>query len=438
MAATWPGELSYDSVIQLLEGRTAIYSGWHPPAMSWLLGLADAAWRGAGLYVLATALALFAAIGSLGWTMRRPSWAGVPVAAVAMITPQFVLYQGTVWKDVLFADAMVTGFVVLAHAAAHWRNAVRRNLLLGLAAALLILAALARQNGAIVLPAAALALALVARRHGAKGPQAGMLGIAFLALGAAAAVGVDALLGARIADPANVARQIRLLEFYDLAGALSADPELPLPQLERTHPHLLALMRSDASRLYSPAKSDTLVRSARLQAALAAAPTGALHRSWLGLVRHRTALYLRERAGVFRWVFATPDIVRCVPYIVGQRGPPAVLRALHMPMRVSPRDRMVDRYGKWLMNTPVFSHALFFALALGEFVFLAFRRRSADLVFACLLAGSGAFAASFFFLAIACDYRYLYPLDLSALTVALYVALSLRASEEKDVPEARH
>ena len=34
-----PGQLSYDSVLQLLEGRTGIYNTWHPPVMAWLLGI---------------------------------------------------------------------------------------------------------------------------------------------------------------------------------------------------------------------------------------------------------------------------------------------------------------------------------------------------------------------------------------------------------------
>jgi uncharacterized membrane protein YphA (DoxX/SURF4 family) len=39
-----------------------------------------------------------------------------------------------------------------------------------------------------------------------------------------------------------------------------------------------------------------------------------------------------------------------------------------------------------------------------------------------MLAGLG-FAASFLFLSIACDYRYLYMLDLSALVGLVYVAI---------------
>jgi hypothetical protein len=436
MAATLPGELSYDSVIQLFEGRTATYSGWHPPVMSWLLGLADVGWPGTGLYVFAGALVMFSAVASLGWLVRGPSWLGMPVATLCIVLPQFAIYQGIVWKDVLFADASVVGFVLLAHAAAHWRNVRARIPLLALCAMLLVLAALARQNGGTVLLAAAAAIAFLVRRYSARRRYALLMGIAFLSVTIVVTLGATALLNKRVADPANVARQVRLLQLYDLAGAFAADPALQLPQLKQMQPKLLALIQTDASRLYSPAKSDTLVGSARLQKALAASPTNVLQPSWMQLVVHDTGLYLRDRAEIFRWTFLTPDIARCVPYIVGQRGPAAVMQALAMPSKVTPRDHLVDRYGKWLMNTPFFSHALFFVLALLELSFLAFRRSDTDVVFVCLLFGTIAFCATFFFLAIACDYRYLYPLDVSALVVAIYIALSARAPEARVASEA--
>ena len=45
-----------------------------------------------------------------------------------------------------------------------------------------------------------------------------------------------------------------------------------------------------------------------------------------------------------------------------------------------------------------------------------------------LLAGAFAFTASFFAISIACDYRYLYALDLSALTALVYLALDWRSA----------
>ena len=53
--------MSYDSVMQLADGRSGHYDSWHPVVMAWLLGLFDAAIRGPGLYLAFTILLLWGA-----------------------------------------------------------------------------------------------------------------------------------------------------------------------------------------------------------------------------------------------------------------------------------------------------------------------------------------------------------------------------------------
>ena len=60
-------------------------------------------------------------------------------------------------------------------------------------------------------------------------------------------------------------------------------------------------------------------------------------------------------------------------------------------------------------------------LALGLLIFYLRRRGTADIAMAGMLAGALAFAASFFFVSVACDYRYLYPLDLAAMLALFHV-----------------
>src|SRR5580698_4297476 len=79
-----PGYLSYDSVLQLLQGRTGTYNTWHPPVMAWMLGVGDAAVPGGGLFVLFDAGLLCAAMVSLLWLRPRVSWAAAFVAALCV------------------------------------------------------------------------------------------------------------------------------------------------------------------------------------------------------------------------------------------------------------------------------------------------------------------------------------------------------------------
>ncbi len=427
MAANLPGHLSYDSVIQLLEGRAGAYSGWHPPMMSWLLGLADALVPGPALYMAANAAVFFFALLSLVWLRPRISWLAPLVVLFWILSPQILIYQGVVWKDVLFANAGVAGFVALAHAAVQWRKRWLRNGLIGLGLLFLTLASLARQNGPILLLAGAGALIWVARENGAAARHALMAGAIGLTLAVAVLLSANATLAIRISGESGAVRLVKLLQFYDLTGGLRAQHDLALASIQKHDKRLLSLMRTDGVRLYTPQRNDTLAKSAPLQAELAGASADLLQREWLHLVIEHPGLYLRVRADVFRWVFATPDLKACVPFYVGIDGPPGEMAKLGLTGRFDRRDRALQRYGQAFLRTPVFSHPFFFVVAIGELAFLFFRRRPADMAMAMMLVSALAFALSFFVIAIACDYRYLYFLDLSAMTVLVYMALDLRS-----------
>ena len=69
-----------------------------------------------------------------------------------MLTPQWLLYQGNIWKDVLFADAAIAGFAAPGGWRPHAASLADPLLLL------LTLAALTRQNGVLLLPVAAVTL----------------------------------------------------------------------------------------------------------------------------------------------------------------------------------------------------------------------------------------------------------------------------------------
>ena len=46
------------------------------------------------------------------------------------LTPQVLIYQGIVWKDVMFANCAVAGLICIAHAARRWDDRPRRWTLL--------------------------------------------------------------------------------------------------------------------------------------------------------------------------------------------------------------------------------------------------------------------------------------------------------------------
>ena len=421
LALNLPGQLSYDSVIQLLDGRSGQYHTWHPPVMAFLLGLGDALMPGTGLFVIFNAALCFLSFAAILGLRDRITWLTVLAALGAVLTPQFLLYPGIVWKDVLFADAAMAGFVCLGYAGKHWTNVPARLGFLAGAVSLLLVAGLARQNGPVVLVIGALALGwIAAKQAGSK------MGFAYGAGGLAAVFLLLVLsslaLNLRAAKDDGPAAQITLLKAYDIIGAQVADPLYRPAILESQAPFLAARMHDDGVRLYSPLKNDTLEASEALEDAITAPASAApIAAQWRDLLLHRPWLYLRVRADVFTQVFLTPALRQCVPYYLGVDGPAEDMQQLHLTRRWGAADKFLANYTARFVGTPIFSHLAFALLALVLLVALLRRRRPVDIAIAGLLVATLIFSGSFFVISIACDYRYLYALDLSVLFALLYI-----------------
>jgi len=410
--------------MQLAEGRRGLYSGQHPPVMSWLLGLADAVRPGAVAFVGLQATLVFGALA--GFVMLgRGSWVAVALAAVFAALPQLIIYPAIVWKDVLFAGAACAGFACFAWAAAAWDRPAWRWALLGAAAALLALATLARQNGAVLVPFAAAAVWwIAARREDAR--RALVPGAAFPIAAAVLVLAASAGLNARVTGSDGVAEQWEHLQTYDIVGAAARDPAFRLGVLEARAPKLEALLRDDGVPVYSPSRIDTLSDPIFNETDGHPALVQPLAEQWRALILDHPLLYLRQRAAAFGWVLLTPKPSECVMAETGVDGDPDDLVAAGLKERETPRDRAMGDYAEAFGGTPALSHALYGAVALVCLIVLLRRRRDADIAVAAMLGGALAFAASFAVISIACDYRYLYFLDLAAIAAALYLAGSAR------------
>lgn len=424
LALNLPGHLTVDSVIALNEARTGVRQTWAPAVSSWLLGIFDQALSGTGLYVTASAALLFLAWASLAGLRPRASWLAPLVAIPVMLLPQVLVYQGIVWRDVLFANLACAGFIFLAHAAARWDLRARWAPLAG-ALACFALAALVRQNGVVVVVLAALALGWTARGRGWRASLAwGLGGLAATAV-LAAAINVAA-------QPPAVAPKLRpnsaalILQHYDIVGARAHDPSVSFEIVGRADPNARRILETRAPQLYTPARIDTLDQEATVRRALWRLPDAAMSAQWREVVLHRPSAYLKHRADVFWWTLATPQLDQCLPVAVGVTGPPDLMDGLGMVVGVERQDRAAQGWAAHFYGTPAYSHLAYAGLALAVLVLLLRRRDPADMVIAALMAAALGFAASFFVISVACDYRYLYPLDLAALTGLLYLVLDPR------------
>jgi len=420
-----PGHLSVDSVLALHEGRFHVRETWNPAIFGWLLGQADAVVPGTALAVALSAALLFGGLAALACLRPRTTWLAPLLVLGVIALPQALIYPGIVWKDVWFAEAAIAAFVALAFGLRRERPAGRWAWLL-VSALLLATAGLLRQNGLILAVPAALAIAAAGWGRGPGRSLAG--GGAWLALVAALSLALSIYAqpqgGGGRPDDAG-AKGLRILQAYDLAGAAARAP-MPLPRLDRVDPQLDDTLRAAAARVYSPERVDTLNADEPLALRLKKAPSATLQAEWLDLILKKPALYLQVRTEVFRWVLQTPDIDRCLPAHLGVYGPPKALKDLNLAPRASLNDQRLYNYVTWFLDTPAFSHVTFGLIALAVGVLLLIRRDPADLAMAALMWGALAFAASFFVISLACDYRYLYLLDMAGVTGLLYLALDPR------------
>ncbi|MCA6225000.1 MAG: hypothetical protein IM653_09660 [Phenylobacterium sp.] len=424
LAAGLPGHMTTDSVIQLAEGRAGEQQSFNPAFMSWLLGRFDSLLSGTALFVAFSVALLFGALAALPRLAGRVHVLAAPVLALVILSPQVLIYQGAVWKDVFFANSAIAGTVLLAISAE--RGALRGA---GLAAwvsglVLLVVAALVRQNGVLALGAAALAFGLAAGfRHSWRRGLGATAAVLTAGLVLFLAVGLVMTRVMPSTSPQAAGAGLRVIQHFDLVGVAARDPNASFAPLEAADPRAAATLRSLAPQGYNPERVDTIGNAPGLGETLWQTPEGAVARTWTHVAITEFPDYAAHRLEVFRQAFLTPDLLACLPVTTGVQGPEAVLEELGMPSRQDRRDRELYNYATWFFDTPVLSHLTYALLSLGVMVALVLRGRPSDWVMAGLQAGALAFAGSFLVIALACDYRYLYFLDLAALFGLVHLAL---------------
>lgn len=108
----YPGYLSPDSVLQLLQGRSGYYTDGHPPLMAWLWGRLDAIVAGPLLMlVLQSGAFLFGAAALFRHVMSRRTAA--LCAGALLLFPPVLTTMAVIWKDSQMAGYLIAGTACL-------------------------------------------------------------------------------------------------------------------------------------------------------------------------------------------------------------------------------------------------------------------------------------------------------------------------------------
>ena len=399
--------------------------------MAWLLGLADRVHLGAWLFVVAEGALFYGALFAFVALERRPRPLSLLLLALWMVSPIVLIYQGVVVKDVLFANAALAGFACLAWAGRLWARAFSRYLLLGAALLLFAVASLTRQNGSVVVVFGALALAIVAASRPAVRTRPRTLRAVLWAMSALALVGVgDGLVTAALRAHSDGrpedANHLKVLQVYDLAGATRLDPSTPLAILHVRQPALERFLRDQAAPHYRAAGADNLFDLPGGKAMMVP-PGHVAGEQWASLIRDHPGLYLEMRARVWLTTLRTPGSANCPIIITGVDGDPAMLGRAGLRARDDAKDEWDEDYASRFIGGPLYSHVFYGALLLVALVWLGWRWRRGDrdaeaIVTVAMALAALAFAASYFVIAIDCDYRFLYFLDVAAMAALARLA----------------
>ena len=422
LAANMPGHLSLDSVMQLYEGRHHVRLTWAPAVYAVVLGVFDHFVPGTALYLVASGAVAFGALLALRKLRPTMSWLGPLAALLAVLSPSLLIYQGIVWKDVLFANLAVAAFVLLAHIAKVWSRPGRPWLALVGLILMFALAAQVRQNGLIAAAVAAIVMAWTARNEGwpsvLSWSVGGLIAVVLVSVG----MGLASQPPGAGPDKASQ-RGILVLQRYDIIGTTAQDKTLVLEDIQSVSPNASTVIRTRGVPLYSPVRVDYVRLDPSVGAAFKSLPGGVINRQWWSLIQDHPKAYLAHRFAAFRWVLLTPMIDSCLPIFTGVEGPAKTLSDLSISAGTDRADQRLYNYGSWFLDTPVFSH-LSYALVCGlAAVLFLLRREPQDVAMAGLMVAALGFAASFLVISIACDYRYLYFVDLAAMTAVIYLAI---------------
>ncbi|MDG3438849.1 hypothetical protein [Nitrospirillum amazonense] len=427
LAISAPGQLSYDSIVQLNEGRTATYLSMHPPLMSAMLGVADSVVPGTALYLAFSMALFFGALALLISRAARPLPTMVLTIA-ACFTPPVLVYQGIVWKDVLFANLAILAFAVLGTVDGPLKG--RRFIAYEVTCILAAFAALVRQNGFVVILFVALAIGLKEyRRVAPTGPaKKAWRSVSFGFCAVLFALGVCSLSNeliriTAVRQESVVGAGLMVLARYDISGIIAFEEDFDLPLLNERGVDI-AKFENAIRQNYTAERLDNPLNPHSSQIAI----SGFSHLSpaetinlWQGLILSHPRAYAAHRIAVFKWLMFPTDPSHCLPVHVGIYGPIDLIQSLGLKEGTRPSDQALYNYSTHYFGGPLMNPTFYAVIAALLIAYLLWRPTKGNVVIICMLLSALAFAGSYLVIGIACDFRYVYFLVAATIVAFLYI-----------------
>lgn len=406
VAINWPGHYSVDSIIQLTEGMTGYYFSIAPALMSVMLGWITRLFGHGAFIVVVTGMFYTALWFFISRRRMMRSWGGLLMLAFLCINPIILIYNGIVWKDVVFANIALIGFALADQAQP------RKNISVAVVLALIAAAcaALIRQQGLI---ASVFICLLIAARVRANAPSKARLAIRTILL-----LVVTFVLSAMISFAVSLAQRektvigfsagLGILIRYDIAGMVARNPVNTRPVLVQ-YIKEADLAITSAKQEYSPDRVDTLNQFDRVLSTLDFNRTLFL---WRDLVLAKPSYFFAHKWASWKALLGPRPELQCLPVHVGVSAETiSLLQNAGVPYQYSqgfvPQpSRYADslyKYsekGSWLFTGWIW---LLICFAL---IFASYFKK--NMIVGCIASAGALYTLSFLLVGIACDFRYQY------------------------------
>lgn len=148
--AFFPGWMSPDSIAQYSDASEGIYRDWHPVLMAWWWSKLDHIYSGPALMLMQNLLLYWGGWGLMAKASRR--WMGwfAYIIPILGFWPGLLFPLGQIWKDIVFASAMLFAWSLLVNAYAGSRQL--RLLERGAVILLSVFGFGVKTNGLVILP----------------------------------------------------------------------------------------------------------------------------------------------------------------------------------------------------------------------------------------------------------------------------------------------
>jgi hypothetical protein len=395
--------------------------------MSVLLGFGDRLIPGTALY-LAFSSALF--FGAIALLVSRPSYFVLTGALTvgACLTPLVFIYQGIIWKDVLFANLTILAFCILTIADLPKKS--QRYAFYGVVILLTAFAAMVRQNGFIAI----LCTGMVVGCYELKWMQRNIQNkrvvyflsvlLCYFAVAFGLVFSTNGIIRASaLRQTSAIGDGIVVLLRYDIVGISARAKDADFQFMTDKGVDIKAF-RKAAVEFYTPSRVDN-PNNPEDQSVIA---DGFSHLSaadtfhlWWRLVLTQPKAYLTHRMKHFVWLMFPQKPYMCLPIHVGVDGPRDLMLELKLQPGQRPSDQALYRYSQHYIGGPLMN-ATFYAVAAVLLLFMLLLRPaegSISMVF--MLIAALAFGGSYFVIGIACDFRYVYFMAVAPIAALLYV-----------------